>query len=84
MAGLECDYRTTQYGEIAVEVEVFGTGGVLFKQSISHPVVADFTASPVTAYQSRETFGQLRDETAKVVTKALQNNKLPNWFGKVK
>ena len=68
MARLERDHRTTHDGEIAVEIEVFGEGGVLFKQNIAHPVVADLATSPVTAHQSRETFGRLRDETAEVVT----------------
>ena len=68
VARLERDHRTTHDGEIAVEIEVFGEGTVLLKQNIAHPVVADFTTSPVTAHQSRETCGRLRDETAEVVT----------------
>ena len=69
VARLERDHRTTHDGEIAVEVEVFGEGAVLFKkQNIAHPVVADLASSPVTALQSRETCGRLRDETAEVVT----------------
>ena len=78
VARLERDHRTTHDGEIAVEieveVEVFGEGAVLLKQNIAHPVVADFATSPVTAHQSRETCGRLRDETAEVVTNPRKEN----------
>lgn len=68
MAGFERDKRTTQDGKIAVEIEVFGARGVLFKQGVPNPMVADFATSPVTANQPREPGCRLPDKTGKVVT----------------
>lgn len=68
MARLEGDEGATQYGQIAVEIEVFGAGGVLFKECVAHPVIADFATSPMASHQAAKTFRTLRHEGAEVVT----------------
>ena len=69
-AGFQCDEGAPQDREVAVEVEVLGTSGVFLEQSVAHPVVADFSTTPVAAYELREAFGGLRDEAAEVMAEA--------------
>jgi len=67
VARLERDEGAVQQGEIAVEIEVFGTGGVLFKQRVANPVVGAFAASPVASDQPRKALGGLRQQGADAV-----------------
>lgn len=65
--GFEGDEGTAQDGEVAVEVYVFGAGGIFFEEGIAHPVVSDLAASPVAADQPGEELSAARRVAAQVV-----------------
>ena len=50
VAGLEGNRRATQYGEIAVEVEVFGAGGVFFKQGIADLKPSEYSPNAMSSW----------------------------------
>jgi hypothetical protein len=67
MAGFQRDEGASQDGKVAIEIEIFGAGGVFFEEGVAHPVVADLATSPVATYQLGEALGALWQETAQVV-----------------
>lgn len=68
MSAFERYERTSQHGEIAIEVEVLGSGGVFLKERIAHPMIADLTPSPVASDELAKSLGSLRWQAAHMMT----------------